>query len=82
LDALTKAKFWIVGIGGCFSWIFKTFWDEYLVDLHSDKFPWHPNDYIWYAERWNGRVAMIAVLVILQLELVYKVSIWEMIGVL
>jgi hypothetical protein len=82
LDPLTKAKLWLVGLWHCFSWIFKAIWDEYLVDLHPSKIPWHPNDYIWYAERWNGRVAMIAVITILQLELIYKVSIWEFIGVL
>ena len=53
-----------------------------MVDLHSDKWPWHPNDYIWFAERWNGRFAMFGVIAILQLELIYKESFWKLIGVL
>jgi hypothetical protein len=72
----------IHGIWICISWIFKEIWNEYLVDLHVNKIPLHPQDYIWFAERWNGRVAMIVIVVVLQLEFIYKVSIWELIGVL
>lgn len=79
---MNKAWLWIQGTWSCFSWIFKEIWKEYLIDLHLNKIPWRPGDYIWFAERWNGRVAMITILVVLQLELIYKVSIWEMIGVL
>jgi len=79
---MNKAMLWFQGLWSCFSWIPKVLWDEYLVDLHLKNIPWHPMDYIGYAERWNGRVAMIAVVVILQLELIYKTSIWEWLGVL
>ena len=79
---MNKAWLWIQGTWSCISWIFKEIWNECLIDLHLDKIPWHPSDYMWFAERWNGRVAMITILVVLQLELIYKVSIWEMIGVL
>jgi hypothetical protein len=64
------------------SWAIGTLWREYMVDLHIDKWPWHPNDYIWFAERWNGRFAMFGVIAILQLELIYKESFWKLIGVL
>jgi hypothetical protein len=77
-------KVWasIQGIWFCLSFIAKEIWNEYLVDLHPNKIPLHPNDYLWFAERWNGRVAMITIIAVLQLELIYKVSIWELIGVL
>jgi hypothetical protein len=82
LDPLTKAKLFLQGIWNCFAWVIKTLWDEYLTDLHPNKIPLHPGDYIWYAERWNGRFAMFGFLLILQLELIYKISIWEIIGVM
>jgi hypothetical protein len=82
LDPLTKAKLWLAGTWHCCSWAFKGIWDNYLVDLHPNKIPWHPDDFISYAERWNGRIAMLAVITILQLELIYKISIWELIHVL
>jgi hypothetical protein len=44
-------------------------------------FPTQPEDYLWYAERFNGRAAMLAVIFILQWELVTHKSIWEFIGV-
>lgn len=79
---MNKAWLWIQGTWNCISWIFKEIWNEWLIDLHPNKIPWHPSDYMWFAERWNGRVAMLTIVVVLQLELIYKVSIWEMIGVL
>jgi hypothetical protein len=80
---MTKAWQWIQGMWMCFSWIFKMIWTEYMVDLHFNRsLPWTIDDYMWYAERWNGRVAMIAIVVILQMELIYKVSILELIHVL
>jgi hypothetical protein len=54
---------------------------EYCPDLNFKNIPLHPQDYIWYAERWNGRAAMLAVIFILQWELITGQSIWEFIGV-
>lgn len=79
---MNKAFYWLQSVWNCFSWIFKVLWEEYLVDLDPSKIPWHPNDFLWYAERWNGRVAMVTIIVVLQLELIYKTSIWDLIGVL
>jgi hypothetical protein len=47
---------------------------ELLPDLFG--IPTHPNDFAWYAERMNGRLAMIAVTVILSVEFLTKESIW------
>ena len=79
---MNKAWNWIQGIWMCFSWIFVMIWKEYLVDLHFNKIPSDIDDYMWYAERWNGRVAMIAIVIILQMELITKTSIWEVLHVL
>jgi hypothetical protein len=77
-------KFWygVQGYASCFGWIFQTIakwiWEE-CPDL---KF-WEPhgdwNDHIWYAERVNGRLAMLALTIVLILELVSGNSIWDFI---
>lgn len=54
-------------------------WSTCLVDLHLNNFPTHPNDYIWFAERWNGRVAMLAITTVLILELGYGVSLKDLV---
>lgn len=72
-----KVFLWLKGCYSCFSWMFKAIWDEYLIDLHLHKIPSHPNDYIAFAERWNGRVAMISIIVILQWELLKKQASWS-----
>lgn len=75
-----KTVLWLKGWFSCFSWIFKMIWDECLVDLHIQTLPWTPEDFIAFAERWNGRFAMVGILLILQLELTYHMSIWEFLG--
>lgn len=79
---MRKIQLWFEFLRDLFIWALKTLWKDYLVDLHFDKIPLHPDDYIHYAERWNGRFAMFGIILILQLELIYKVSVWELIGVL
>jgi len=58
-------KFWL-GIQGyisCFSWIFVAI-VKWAWELSPDLKVWKPHtnfdDHIWYAERVNGRIAMLA----------------------
>lgn len=82
MNGLQKTKLFIEGWWSCISWIFKEIIKEYYPDLNFKQLPLHPNDFLWFAERWNGRVAMLAVVFILQWELLSKQSIWYFIGVL
>ena len=50
-----------------------------LVDLNIFNPPNHLKDFIWYAERVNGRVAMLTLTTVLILELATKNSIWSLI---
>lgn len=56
----------------------------YILDKCPDLFirniPTHPDDFLWYAERVNGRVAMITILSILVAEFATKRSIFQLIG--
>ena len=78
---MNKAKLWIQGMWSCLSWLVMEIYKVYCPDLNLNNLPLHPEDYLWYAERWNGRAAMIAVLFILQWEWITGRSIWEFIGV-
>jgi hypothetical protein len=78
---MNKPWLWIQGMWSCISWVFVEIYKEYCPDLNFKNIPLHPNDYLWYAERWNGRFAMVAVVFILQWELITGQSIWEFIGV-
>jgi hypothetical protein len=69
------------GLWNCLSWFVVEIVKEYCPDLNISNIPSHPEDYLWYAERMNGRAAMIAVVFILQWELITHKSIWEFIGV-
>jgi len=77
-------KFWygVQGYASCFGWmfgaIFKFIWEE-CPDLKFWK--WHTNigDHIWYAERVNGRVAMLVLSIVLILELILHKSIWDLV---
>lgn len=57
-------------------------WQSCLIDLHPDKIPTNFDDYTWFAERWNGRVAMLAITTILILELGYGMSLKDLAHVL
>jgi hypothetical protein len=78
---MNKAMLWIQEWYNCLSWIAQEIVSRYCPDLDMTNFPTHPEDYLWYAERFNGRAAMLAVIFILQWELVTHKSIWEFIGV-
>jgi hypothetical protein len=82
---MNKFYLWVVEVWSCLSWILKEIYKafkERMVDLKFDDIPWHPDDYIAYAERWNGRAAMVGIIVLLQLELLNKMSVLEFLGVL
>jgi len=59
-------KFWlgVQGYVSCFGWIVVAIWETFL-ECSPDLFFWRPRtsfgDYIRYAERVNGRLAMLAV---------------------
>jgi hypothetical protein len=58
-------KFWlgVQGYASCFGWIFAVMWKWFLESSPDLRFwKWHNNwdDHIWYAERVNGRLAMLA----------------------
>lgn len=50
-----------------------------LVDLNIFNPPKEYEDFIWYAERVNGRVAMLTLTTVLILELINRTSIWSLI---
>ena len=50
------------GYASCFGWVFAAIWREILENCPDLKFwepPTHPEDFLWYAERVNGRLAML-----------------------
>jgi len=59
---------------------FATVIKEYCPDLNLLNIPTHPEDFLWYAERVNGRIAMITVTTIFLLEFATKQSIFQIIG--
>jgi hypothetical protein len=51
------------GYISCFSWMIPALW-EWILEMSPDLrfWKWHTNldDHLWYAERVNGRLAMLA----------------------
>jgi hypothetical protein len=78
---MKKSILWLQGMWSCISWFVYELIKEYCPDLNLYDMPTHPADYLWYAERVNGRAAMLAVIFIMQWELITHKSIWEFIGV-
>jgi hypothetical protein len=54
---------------------------EYCPDLNLLDIPTNPDDFLWYAERVNGRVAMLTILSVLMAEFATKKSILEIVGI-
>ena len=54
---------------------------EYCPDLNLLDIPTNPDDFLWYAERVNGRVAMLTILSVLMTEFATKKSIFEIVGI-
>ena len=77
-------KIWwtIQGYVSCFGWIFGAIVDLALEHWSEIRF-WKRyetfDDHIWYAERVNGRLAMIVLTIVLILELVLHRSIWDIV---
>ena len=64
---MNKILLSIQGYASCFGWIFAELWKATLERCPDLKFwnpPSHPDDFIWYAERVNGRLAMLALAVL------------------
>jgi hypothetical protein len=78
---MSKFRLWVIGWWSCLSWMIPELVHEYFPDLKFWNIPTHIGDFIWYAERVNGRLAMLAVVAILALDLFTHKSIWELIGV-
>lgn len=53
---------------------------EYCPDLNPLDIPTQPDDFLWYAERVNGRIAMITIVSVLMAEFATKKSIFQIIG--
>jgi hypothetical protein len=53
---------------------------EYCPDLNPLNIPTHPEDFLWYAERVNGRIAMLTITSVLMAEFATKESIFQIIG--
>ena len=77
-----KFLYAIQGWWSCISWILVELIKEYFPDLNLLEIPTHPSDFAWYAERVNGRLAMLAVVAILNIDFFTKDSIWHVIHVL
>ena len=54
---------------------------EYCPALNLLDIPTNPDDFLWYAERVNGRVAMLTILSVLMTEFATKKSIFEIVGI-
>jgi hypothetical protein len=61
-------------IPACLRWVYEECPDLKFWEWHDNM-----NDHLWYAERVNGRVAMLVLSVLLILELIQRKSIWEIV---
>jgi hypothetical protein len=79
---MNKFLLGIQGYASCFGWIFVAIFKVILEECPDLKF-WerHSNwdDHIWYAERVNGRIAMLVLSVLLLYEFTTHTSIWSLI---
>ena len=76
LSPLQKTAYWLQGMWSCFSWIVVESFKN-CSELKFWQIPTHPDDFLWYAERVNGRLAMLTLVVAMQIELVTNESIWR-----
>jgi hypothetical protein len=60
---MNKFLLGLQGYISCFSWMIPALW-EWILEMSPDLrfWKWHTNldDHLWYAERVNGRLAMLA----------------------
>jgi hypothetical protein len=59
---------------------FLAFFKEKCPDLFAKNIPTHPDDFLWYAERVNGRIAMLTIVSVLMAEFATKQSVFQIIG--
>ena len=59
---MNKFLLGVQGYISCFSWVLSALW-EWILEMSPDLrfWKWHTNldDHLWYAERVNGRIAML-----------------------
>jgi hypothetical protein len=82
MDSLSKIRYYFIGWMSCLAWIPQTIIKEFLPDLDLWNTPQNPDDFLWYAERVNGRAAMLTVLALLCVEFLTKTSVLHLIHVL
>lgn len=79
---MNKILLSIRGYVSCLEWLFAVAFKWILEELPDIKF-WERHtdldDHLWYAERVNGRIAMLVLTATLILELVSHKSIWDLI---
>ena len=78
---MNKFLLTLQGYAMCFSWIPKMILHE-CPDLLFWRVPTHPSDFIAYAERINGRLAMLAIVIILNTEFFTHESIWRTLNIM
>ena len=64
---MNKFLLGVQGYVSCLGWIIPALWKWFLEAAPEVRFwKWHTNldDHLWYAERVNGRIAMLAMVVI------------------
>lgn len=72
----------IKGYISCLAWALSVVWEfavEHCVEIRFWEQHDNFDDHIWYAERVNGRLAMIVLSIVLILELVLHDSIWHIV---
>lgn len=79
-------KIWwtIQGYAACLGWMVAAIWEwtlEQCGEIRLWKRYENFDDHIWYAERVNGRLAMVTLTITLILELVSHHSIWDLLYV-
>jgi hypothetical protein len=79
---MSKIPYVIQSYINCLGWVLsataKWIWEE-CPDLKLWNIPTHPSDFIWFAERVNGRLAMLVLSIVLWVELVSGKGIFQLI---
>jgi len=81
-STMNKFSLWIKGYAMCLTWAAGIVWEfvvEHCVEIRFWEGHNNFDDHIWYAERVNGRLAMLVLSLVLILELVSHDSIWHIV---
>jgi hypothetical protein len=79
---MNKILLGIQGYAACLGWMLSALFTWILEECPDLKFwKWHTDidDHLWYAERVNGRIAMLVLSVVLLYEFTTHTSIWSLI---